>query len=67
MIGRPLLMLVPMDQDVGQVAGAVSFVAVPMCIMEVRSRPDEPGRHAGGEEQNGGSERLPYEHAGIVA
>jgi protein-tyrosine-phosphatase len=61
-------MLVPMDQDLGQLAGAVGFVAVPMVmVLKVRSRQDEPRPHSGGEEQEGGGESLPYTHAGIVS
>ena len=70
MLGRPLLMLVPMDQDLGQFAGAIGFVAVPMpmvMVLKVRSRQDEPRPRRGGEEQKGGGESLPYTHAGIVA
>ena len=63
-LGRPLLMLVPMDQDLGQLAGAVGFVVV---VVNVRPRPGEPRPHRGSEEQKGGSECLPYTHAGIVA
>ena len=67
-IGRPLLMLVPMDQDLGQFAGAVAFVAVPMVmVLKVRYRQDEPRPHRSSEEQRGGGESLPYTHAGIVA
>ena len=64
MIGRPLLMLVPMDEDRGQFPGAVGFVVV---VVNVRPRPDEPRRHRGSEEQKGGGESLPCTHAGIVA
>lgn len=68
MVGRPLLMVVPMDQDLGQIPGAVGFMAVVMSVpMEERSRPGELRRHRGGEEQNSDSERLPCTHAGIVA
>ena len=70
MLGRPLLMLVPVDQDLGELAGALGFVAVPMAmgmLMNVRSRPGEPRPHRGSEEQKGGGESLPYTHAGIVA
>lgn len=66
-IGRPLRMLVPMDQDLGQLAGAVRFVAVPVMVEHVRSRPDDLRRHHGDEEQEGGGESLPYTHAGILA
>lgn len=58
-LGRPLLMLVPMDQDLGELAGAAGFVAV---VVNVRSRPGEPRPHRGGEEQAGGGESLPYTH-----
>lgn len=70
MVGRPLLMLMPMDQDLGQLPGALGFVAVPMpmvMVLKVRSRQEEPRPHRGGEEQKGGGEGLPYTHAGIVA
>jgi hypothetical protein len=60
-IGRPFLVLVSMDQDLGQIPGVLGFVAVPM-VMKVRSRQDEPRPHRGGEEQKGGGEQLPYTH-----
>lgn len=67
-IGRSLLMLVSMDQDLGQFPRAVGFMAVPMpMLMKVRSCPSKPRRHRSGEEQKGDREWLPYTHAGIVA
>jgi len=58
-IGRPLLMFVPMDQDLGEVLGVIGFVIV---VVNVRSRPYKPRPHRGSEEQKGGGESLPYTH-----
>jgi hypothetical protein len=61
-IRSPLLMLVPMNEDRGQLPGAVGFV-----VVNVRPGPGEPRPHRGSEEQKGGGESLPCTHAGIVA
>ncbi len=61
--GNPRRMLVSMDQDFGQLAGAVGFVVV---MVNVRSRRDEPRHHRGSKEQKGGKS-LPYTHAAILA